>query len=144
MKNTATLLQKMAEVIAAVTPEGQIGKGDVFRVKLEDSDSVDAGRDVRLTAMPGRQKFPGKNLNDWETQVEIKTIYPEVQTANGAQTITQRALSDSELVLQALYIWAATNADGVTRIEADLGNVYRTDGFLESTRTVRIEYTRDN
>lgn len=143
MKDTATLLEKMAEVIAAVAPSGSIGKGDVFRVKLEDSNSLDAGRDVRVTALAARQRFPGKTFSDWETQVDITVVYPDVQTASGAKTTTQRALSDCELILVALYQWAATGADGVTRIDADLGNVFIDQGFTHSTRTVRIEYTRD-
>lgn len=144
MKNTAALLDSIIVAIAALQPQAPVDADDKFTPIAADPPQVNSGRDVRVTAVPGRQRFPGKTLNDWETVVEVKVLYPNVPTEQGALTSHQKALVDSEDILVALYNWCARSRDGVTALYADLGNI--TDdpnGLIISTRTIRVEYTRN-
>lgn len=147
MKNTAALLDSIIAAIAAVVPQGQVNADDTFAPIASDPPQINAGRDVRVTAVPGRQRFPGKNLSDWETVVTLKVVYPDVATEPGSATSHQKALIDSEDILAALYIWSGRgdgNRAGVTKLEADLGTVSDDPGgFVVSLRTIRVEYTRD-
>ena len=142
MKDTSAVLDSLKRRIEALTPPSQIGRDDVFRVVIGDPDQVPAGRVVRLTAQPGVQKFPGRNLTDWQTTVELDTGYANVPTDPAQPSAWQQAISDSECLLADLYVWSV-ETDGVTQLTADYGQIANTgDGFLKVTRTLRVEYTR--
>jgi hypothetical protein len=142
MRNTSDVMRSMGAYIAGIRPSMQVSEDDVFRVQLHDPEAVLGPRDVRLFPGGGRQIFPGKNLRDWETYIEVRVLYPDVQTPAEGYTVAEVAAIDSEQIAEALYLWSTTT-DGIIRIQPELAQVVPdNDGIIMSTRSVRVEYTR--
>ena len=134
MKGTAAVMDSIKERIEALP-------GD-FHVLCEDPDLDGGTRDVRITAMGGVQKFPGKALNTWETQITIKVRYQFVRPGQGQQTVWPKAITDAEDILADLYTWAPTTT-GETRIQAGLANIGDDgNGYIASSRSLTVEFIR--
>lgn len=142
MRHTSDVMRSMGAAIAALRPEMQVSEDDVFRVQLNDPEAVLGPRDCRLFPQGGRQLLPGKNLRDWETFIEIRVLYPDVQTPPDGYTVAEVAVIDAEQIAEHLYVWS-TSTDGILRIQPELAQVVSDNqGIIYSTRMVRVEYTR--
>ncbi len=142
MRDTAAVMDSMKQRIEALRPSPQVSEDDVFRVQCEDVEQCSGSRDCRLTALAGRQVFPGKNLTDWETTLRLEVQYDNNPPEQGQPTVTQQAIRDSEAILADLYVWS-TVTDGITKFEADMGDVaFIGDGKLAVTRTLHVQFTR--
>lgn len=142
MRHTSDVMRSMGAAIAALRPEMQVSEDDVFRVQLNDPEAVLGPRDCRLFPQGGRQLLPGKNLRDWETYIEIRVLYPDVQTPPDGYTVAEVAVIDAEQIAEHLYVWS-TSTDGILRIQPELAQVVSDNqGIIYSTRMVRVEYTR--
>ena len=142
MKDTSAVLDSLKARIEALSVPSSSGVDGGFHVIIGDPEQVPAGRVCRLQAVAGRQKFPGKTDSTWETQVTLEFGYHNNPTELGQPSAWQGAISDSEALLADLYVWSV-NTDGITRLQADLGNIANDgNGFLTVTRTLSVEFTR--
>jgi hypothetical protein len=139
--STAALLEAMKVRLEAFVPPGEVaGDDSKFRVRCEEAEVLTGPRTVELTAFGGR--FPERKMHgpDWETQVVLKLLSPNVPSEPGEYTAHQRCLVDSEELLIDLRTWAGAN--DVTIIP-ELAEI-RTDGngYLESTRVLTVTFKR--
>jgi hypothetical protein len=142
MRHTADVMVSMGAWIAALRPDPQVSEDDVYRVQLNDPEAILGPRDVRIFPTGGRQIFPGKNLRDWETYLEVRVLYPDVQTPQEGYTVAQTAVIDAEQISAALYDWSIVT-DGIIQIRQELATIVPDNqGIIYSTRQVRVEFTR--
>jgi hypothetical protein len=141
--STSEVLDAFATRIEALTPIGQSSEDDRYRCMVNVAMSVNGSRSVLITAHAATRKaLSGRTCSDWETQVQINIYYKLVGTEPGEPTVYQRALTDSEQILDDMYNFVATTS-GLHKIDPDLGDVNEDgQGGLISTRTFRLEYQR--
>ena len=140
--STAAVLDSMKTRIEALAPAAVVNEDDKFRVFLEEIEAILGSRTIELTAQGAVKVRPGLTCPDWQTDVTLILLYVSTPSEVGEQTVHQKALRDSEDILNDLYTWAGTTT-GILRMTPSPASVNDNgQGVIEATRQISIEFRR--
>jgi hypothetical protein len=141
--NSATIAAAIRDRIEALTPADQSGPDDVFRVFI-GLDTTQQGSRVGYLTPVGGIRAAGKvnRCNTWQTSFELVMYYLETPAEPGQVGQLERAVADSEDILDDLYTWASTTS-GIQRIDPSQAQAAdNNDGSIVIVRQFSIEFER--
>lgn len=140
----AAVCDSLAAYVRQVVPSNPTSEDDRYDIEINTGRWQQTGaRQVLISATGGVPKFrTARTSRDWMMQVEITMFYPDAPTEQGQQSVMQRALTDSEELLVALYTWATTTV-GIHAIAPEQARLTDTgEGEIACSRILQVEYQR--
>ena len=135
------VVDSLRAAIEAVAPHDPVSEDDAFRTFTVGAPVRRSSRAVLITVTPPVRVMPGLTCYDWQTTVNLSTLYAIGQAEEDQRTAHERALIDSENAASAIYDWVASGAVlHATLQEGDISP--DNDGALVCERQLVLQWTR--
>ena len=141
--NSATIAAAIRDRIQALVPADRSSDDDVFRVVI-GLDTTQQGSRSGILTPTGGTRVTGKvnRCNTWSSTFELILDYLDIPTEAGQTGTLERAIADSEDILEDLYTWSSQTA-GIHRIDPQPAVAQdNPDGTITVIRQFTIEFER--